>query len=143
MQQMYACPNCNSSVVFSAKFCGNCGTQMTWQEQQQNMQSHYDTSATQNNLNWFQRHLNWTYLLWILSIYTCGLIIGLYVNNAVTSNSSIYYGGVWRWAIIPLVIFHIQANIWIIKRKGRNLWWFLPSVIFSPILLLLRNKEMD
>lgn len=143
MQQTFQCFNCCAPVFYGARFCGNCGTQLTWQEHQQNMLADCDISDAKNNLNWLQRHLNWTYLLWILSIYTCGVIIGIYVNNAVASNSSVYVGGIWRWAIIPLVIFHIQANIWIIKRKGRNIWWFLPSVIFSPILLILSNKTRD
>ena len=33
MQQMYSCPNCNSPVAFGTRFCGNCGNQLTWQQQ--------------------------------------------------------------------------------------------------------------
>jgi len=110
-------------------------------QQQQNIEVSNNNGEDIKNSSFFQRHLNWTYLLWISAIYICGAMLGIYIYNSNTSNTPIYAGGIWRWAIIPLLIFHIQANIWIIKRKARSLWWFLPSVIFSPILLLLKNKS--
>lgn len=33
MQQPYQCPNCGYPVAFGARFCGNCGTPLTWQQQ--------------------------------------------------------------------------------------------------------------
>ncbi len=35
MQQMYACPNCNSPVTYGDKFCGACGSYLNWPAQQQ------------------------------------------------------------------------------------------------------------
>ena len=35
MQQTYQCPACGSPVAFGARFCGNCGTQLSWPTQQQ------------------------------------------------------------------------------------------------------------
>ena len=149
------CPNCKASVQNTMASCPYCHVVLPWTtqqptqyipygpsyQQQQNIKSFNDHDENKKDLNFFQRHLNWTYLLWISAIYICGALIAIYINNANTSNTPIYAGGIWRWAIIPLVIFHIQANIWIIKRKGRSIWWFLPSVIFSPILLFLKNKS--
>ncbi len=34
MQQIYSCPNCNYPVAFGSKFCINCGTPLTWQQQE-------------------------------------------------------------------------------------------------------------
>jgi hypothetical protein len=35
MQQSYQCAGCGVSVPFGFRFCGNCGTQLAWPEQQQ------------------------------------------------------------------------------------------------------------
>jgi hypothetical protein len=35
MQQQYQCPNCGAQVAFGVRFCGKCGTQLTWPTQQQ------------------------------------------------------------------------------------------------------------
>lgn len=35
MQQDYCCPNCGSQVAYGVVSCWNCGTILTWQEQQQ------------------------------------------------------------------------------------------------------------
>jgi len=35
MQQFYYCPNCHSPVAFGVRFCGNCGTQLSWPTEQQ------------------------------------------------------------------------------------------------------------
>jgi len=162
MQQTFQCYRCGAHNYTGQQSCWNCGQLFHWQQQpplnyqqqqwnyqqqvprnnqQQNLETSDYTGEAKNGVGWFQTHLNWTYLLWISLIYACGVMIGIYIYNANTANTPIYAGGIWRWAIIPLVIFHIYANIWIIKRKSRSIWWFLPSVIFSPILLLLKNKS--
>jgi hypothetical protein len=41
MQQWYQCPNCSASVSFGAKFCNNCGTQLTWPTHQTQPPSQY------------------------------------------------------------------------------------------------------
>lgn len=74
----------------------------------------------EEELNWFQRHLNWTWvfawLIWIplnasddLVAQIIGAILLLFVSG------------------------------WVIKRKGRSLWWILLTPVFSP--LWLRNKR--
>jgi hypothetical protein len=154
MQQGYHCPACGAQVGYAMVYCENCGCQLTWQQPMtettpisrnmgqyaQHQSDEYLANETDGR-TWVQRHLNWTYLIWICAIYACMTMVGIYVNSATATNTAIYAGGIWRWAIIPLLIFHIQANIWIIKRKGRSIWWFLPSIIFSPILLFLTNEN--
>ena len=41
MQQWYQCPSCGGQVVFGARFCGNCGTQLNWPTQQPQPPSQY------------------------------------------------------------------------------------------------------
>ncbi|MFC2022374.1 hypothetical protein ACFLTR_04115 [Chloroflexota bacterium] len=67
-------------------------------------------------MNWFQRHLNWTwlfaYLIWIPLNYSDD-------------------------AIPPIIgaIFLLVVSGWVIKQKGRSLWWILLTIIFSPLWL--------
>ena len=71
-------------------------------------------------MNWFQRHLNWTwvfaYLIWI-------------PLNASDD------------AIPPIIgaIFLLVVSGWVIKQKGRSLWWVLLTPLFSP--LWLKNES--
>jgi hypothetical protein len=75
---------------------------------------------TEIQKNWFQRHLHWTwfftYLIWF------------YLNLS-------YY---LEFEIIGLVILLIVSG-WVIKQKGRSLWWILLTPVFSP--LWLKNKK--
>lgn len=72
-------------------------------------------------MNWFQRHLNWTwvlaYLIW-------------FVLNASES------------VVVEVVaaVFLLIVSGWVIRRKGRRLWWLLLSWLFSP--LWLKNKTI-
>ena len=72
-------------------------------------------------MNWFQRHLNWTsvfaYLIWISLDFSDSVI---------------------AWILSG--IFLLVVSGWVIKRKGRSLWWILLTPVFSP--LWLRNKSV-
>ena len=73
-------------------------------------------------LNWFQRHLNWTwffaYLIWI------------------PLNSTRYLDVQIIGSVLLLI-----ASGWVIKQKGRSLWWILLVPVFSP--LWLHNKKRE
>ena len=71
-------------------------------------------------MNWFQRHLNWAwifvYLVW-------------FVSNAATITTPFS---------IPSIIglaFLLVVSGWVIKQKGRSLWWLLLMPVFSPLWL--------
>lgn len=71
-------------------------------------------------MNWFQRHLNWTwlfaYLIWIPLNYS---------DNTMP----------------PIIgaIFLLVVSGWVIKQKGRSLWWILLTIVFSPFWLKNMN----
>ena len=64
-------------------------------------------------MGWFQRHLNWTYvftyLLWVVANASDSAVLGL----------------------VALVFLTIVSG-WVIKQKGRILWWLLLLPFFSP-----------
>ena len=70
--------------------------------------------------NWFQRHVNLTWLF----AYLIWIPLNASANTAAQVTGAI------------LLLF---ASGWVIKQKGRALWWILLTPVFSP--LWLRNKK--
>ncbi|OGO24353.1 MAG: hypothetical protein A2Z28_06500 [Chloroflexi bacterium RBG_16_51_9] len=81
----------------------------------------YDSMKVKCEMNWFQRHLNWTwlfiYLIWIPLNDTGGKGLPAAVLYPVGS------------------VFLLIGSIWVIKQKGRKLWWVLLTPFFSPFWL--------
>lgn len=80
-------------------------------------------------MGWFQRHLNWTYvftyLLWVVANASDSAVPGL----------------------VALVFLTIVSG-WVIKQKGRSLWWLLLLPFFSPWWLketktIERHKKLE
>jgi len=93
----------------------------------------YDSMETkylekQSTLNWFQRHLNWTsvlsYLLWFVFI---GITVAFPWQYS------------WQYFIATIVGLIIPS--WVLKQKGRDLWWLSLYPIGSP--LWLNNKKIN
>jgi hypothetical protein len=55
MPQQLSCPNCGSPIAFGVRFCGNCGTGLSWPTQQQTQQSifkrHQSGFSQENNVS--------------------------------------------------------------------------------------------
>jgi hypothetical protein len=78
-------------------------------------------------LNWFERHLNWTYA--IISMTAVGMLPFL-----ILLIMRLYS---WAWVLAVLMILVIvSSGIWVIIRKGWTLWlaaaalWpFVPAIV--------------
>ena len=91
-------------------------------------------------MNWFQRHLNWTwvlaYLLILVGAFMFGALMGILDPNvdedAVGVVAEIFGG-----------IFIIIVSGWVIRQKGRSLWWLLtvPLLLGWGLPLWLENKK--
>ena len=78
-------------------------------------------------MNWFRRHLNWT---WVFAY-----LIWFPLNASAIDQPSF---------TIPSLVgtgFLLVVSIWVIKQKGRRLWWVLLTPAFSP--LWLGNKRTE
>jgi len=73
--------------------------------------------------NWFQRHLNWTWVLAYLFVVVFMLVIGAEGSEAMAVGR---IGG---------VIVMIPTSAWVISQKGRSLWWILLAWLLSPLWL--------
>ena len=75
-------------------------------------------------MGWVQRHLNWTwlftYLIWIPINYS-------------------------ESTILPIIgaIFLLLVSGWVIKQKGRSLWWILLTIVFSPLWLKNITRKLE
>jgi hypothetical protein len=84
-------------------------------------------------MNWFQRHLNWTFVLgWVLAL-VAGIVVESRIDPSFSDDAA---GAVGRLVIFGIVLV---VSALVIHRKGRSLWWLLLAGWFSP--LWLANKK--
>jgi len=88
--------------------------------------------------SWFERHLNWTWVLSYLLVLVGAFVFGLLIFSADPNVSEDAVGDV---AQIFGGIFMAIVSGWVIKQKGRSLWWILLSGVFSPLWLENRKKK--
>ena len=100
------------------------------------------------DLNWFQRHLNWTWVLPQLVLYVVAMVVGFsFIMSAVgaarsptESSFMLPFTGLLLWfgLIIPLLMMAAQFGIgaWVLKRKERSLLWLLIFLIPAGAYIL-------
>jgi len=118
---MNYCPHCGTKLEPNLRFCPECGQRLTDFSSEEKQRSVPTPEAPPKDKSWFQRHLNWT---WVFA-YLIWLPLNLCYN------------------IVPQVIgaiFLFFVSGWVIKQKGRSLWWILLTPVFSP--LWLKNERI-
>ena len=136
MQQTFQCYQCRAANYIGTQSCWNCGTIFTPQQmqppvvyqqpvnyQQPHYQQQYPTFYQQqqdyaqqpHGMNWFQRHINWTWVIVSLSFEL--LRWGLTLSNI---TFPIY---VWILFIIIYLVSEIVVTLWALKQKSRSGWW--------------------
>lgn len=147
MQQTFSCPKCGWQVAFGTQFCSHCSNSLSWQQQttppiyQQpfNYQQQPDYSQQLHyKMNWFQNHLNWTYLLtWLLVPILLAL---LYMIVSIAIGAPLPF--ILSFPVIFSIILLVDLSVggWVIKQKGRSLWWLLLFGWFSPLWLDNKNS---
>jgi len=94
--------------------------------------------------NWFQRHLNWTWILsiggYFLACFIGGVILGL--TSPEIGDDSYAAEGIYNLiAGILWLIIVLPASFWVIDKKGRSGWWILTIGALSPLWLSNIRKE--
>lgn len=151
MQQWSHCPNCFAVVALGARFCGNCGYMIDWTTHQQPPSPHQTTRPPKNKsqMNWFERHLNWTIVLAYLGAWIANLIVFIFVGSAIVQADPHVSGEAIR-NVRDIIIGTITLAVliptwgWSLRRKNRSLWWLLLGLLvpFGGIaLLVLKNRS--
>jgi hypothetical protein len=106
-------------------------------------------------LNWFQRHLNWTWVFAqlavglltyiIMTVFVTSLFIGS--SNALPSEASLFasISVIYIIVLILQLIAEFGVGAWVLIRKNRSLGWLL--IFFVPmvgwiIFLCLENRNL-
>jgi len=140
MQQTFQCYRCGAQNYSGTLSCWHCGTTFTWQQQtppvyqqpvnyqQQSPLFHQQTTdIKQQEKNWFQKHLNWT---WIIVMTVLMLIIyRLQSDSLPRTLIALLY--------LPVVI---TITLWVLRRKSRSWLWFLFPIF---CLILSNNRDRD
>ncbi len=91
-------------------------------------------------MNWYERHLNLTWVLvCLVSLVTC-FFVGVYTGFLILGGASMgtietaeTLGDIISWVVM------IPVSFWVLHRKGRSPLWILLTGWFSP--LWLSNKK--
>ena len=86
-------------------------------------------------MNWFNKHLNWTYVIFF--------IISIIVSTVIVfKDQSIGYLAL---ASVLSIIINLAAGGWVLYKKGQSLWFLVVAVIipivFIIIVLLANDKN--
>lgn len=92
-------------------------------------------SSEQSGENWFERHLNWTWILgWFTLEFVGGMILVIVANIYNMSEVTIPL-----FFVIGFISI-ISASIYVLRKKSRNLFWLLLVTFGSPLWLANHRK---
>ena len=78
-------------------------------------------------MNWFKRHLNWTWVIF----FTLTVILAF---------SVVIYTGVAVFFWIVYLLGTIFVGMWVLKYKNRTYGWLFPTCFLPWIPLVLHKK---
>ena len=151
------CPSCGYENKEDARYCNLCQTSFVKAQPEPPrpvppplLKKETVPEGETGDLNWFQRHLNWTWVLPQLFLYLFGVV---YLMNS----SSDLFRAIWHssesefvsaatgltmfWYIWPVMMWAAEFGIgaWVLRRKKRSLWWLAIFFIPSPIVFFLHE----
>jgi hypothetical protein len=143
------CSNCGAAIQDGSLFCNRCGANLSVQPQQATSTAASATTASVISIplkqSWFSRHLNWTWVLGVLLFYVVQIFIGLIWGISKGLSGHSYYQSelddlsFWGW-LFPFLFIYLPVSGWVIKKKGRSLWFVLLSAFFF-LPLWIANKS--
>jgi hypothetical protein len=163
------CPSCGYENSDEARYCGLCqkpftsfarepsapyGLPLSLKPKKEAVQAAQQVLKSQAaGPNWFQRHLNWT---WVFAQLTVGLITyvlvtvfvtSLFVSSSTFPSEASLFASVSVMQVIAAVlqiasVFGVGG--WVLKRKDRSLAWLLIFLVpFGWIIFLCLENRSD
>ena len=154
------CPSCGYENKEDARYCNLCQTSFVKPQPEPPspvppplLRKETAPEGEIGDLNWFQRHLNWTWVLPQLFLYLFGVVF-------VMKSSTDLFRAFWHssesefvsaatsltvfWYIYTVMMWAAEFGIgaWVLKRKKRSLWWLSIFFIPTPITLLLHELSV-
>lgn len=91
-------------------------------------------------MNWFRKHLNWSYMIVLGFCFFVALTIGVVIEFSAPYTPEETFDTIGY--IIWLTIM-IPVSIMVLKAKGRSLWWLLLIGWLSPVWLSNKRTFVD
>jgi hypothetical protein len=84
--------------------------------------------------SWFKRHLNLTWLFWMLGAYFLASFLKVYLGIDIIGTSKYASAAFFCWGMLPV-------NGWVLYQKGRSLHWLWLAFWIPIIPIILSNKK--
>jgi hypothetical protein len=88
-------------------------------------------TSERGNVNWFERHLNWTMILAVI-VFSIPASIAALISSASDSSMGPTIVLAFIWLLAVTMVWG-----WALKKKGRSLWWLLLCWFVPPFGLLI------
>jgi ABC-type Fe3+-siderophore transport system permease subunit len=95
-------------------------------------------------MSWFNKHLNWTYVIinFLISILSLIIILAAAGESIrdFMDNPDVFPTALLVVILISSgisVILNLAASAWILWKKGQSLWWLALILVFSAALFVL------
>lgn len=163
------CPSCGYENSQDARYCGLCqasfgsfarepsvpyGLAPLAEPRREAVQAAQKVLRGQaTGENWFQRHLNWT---WVFAQWAVGLtgffiitlfVSGLFVSGTMLPSEESVFASV---SVIQMMVLVLQiiavfgVGVWVLKRKDRSLGWLLIFLVpFGWIVFLCLESRSE
>ena len=130
-------PVCNDckTLLWEKVYCNPCAN---------NLFLEMTSQDTAPNKSWFQRHLNWTWVLMtVLGCFVLGFIAGIVIGIVDPYGLSYSDGTIDIIALCIGLVVQLVVGGWVLRQKSRSLWWLL--ILLIPlgwiIFLFLGNRS--
>jgi hypothetical protein len=134
---MGRCPNCGRTT--DGDYCQWCGYPVLAGGSGR-MEAGKAREEETKGLNWFQKHLNWSWFLAIVASWVLAFIVGVFLVLIAPSITDEALEGL---GILIAIVVALIVGGWALRRKRRSLWWLL--ILFVPFgwiaFLCLENRS--
>jgi hypothetical protein len=93
--------------------------------------------------NWFERHLNWTWMFGLITFYFIQIVATpSRAGYLTTSQLEEAYNTSFTVWLLSLCILYLPLTGWVLRQKGRSLWFLLISgFLFLPLWIENKNPN--
>jgi len=139
------CTEC-AVVIGTKTYCQKCSSKLLKYAESQtspNSETEFNPyEPEKNKAKWFERHLNWTFILALIVFYgltflgsfLTGFILAL--NDPYITDETLDSVGIIV-SIAIAILFLLPISAWILEQKGRSLWNLLLLVVPFGLIIFL------
>lgn len=133
---MKYCPSCGKAGIEGMKFCPRCGQRLTGFDLEEKQRYVPKSEAPFKEMNWFERHLNWTMVLAWLGTYAISFILAsLLILIDPYMSDDVFFATI----VIANLAVVIAVGQWVLKKKNRSLAWLL--ICWTWFFLFIDNHS--